>query len=118
MRLPLALLLGSALAACGSAGSDGNDAAPANSGNAATAASAPVGDSRLVDFRAEWLQSCIGGARDAAPAGTPVELHCACAIDRVMAGRSLAELEADQESGAYAPRFQSEMRACIAEIPG
>jgi hypothetical protein len=33
-----------------------------------------------------------------------------------MAGRSLAELEADRASGAYRPRFSAEMRACIREI--
>ena len=119
-RLP-ALSLLVVLAACG--------AQPANN----QAASAPTADdpglnapepslpgnesAGIAEFRARWLEACIGGARDAAPPGTPVERHCACAIDRVMAGKSLAELEEDQASGAYRPRFQAEMRACIREIP-
>jgi hypothetical protein len=71
----------------------------------------------LAAFRAQWLEACIGGARDAAPPGTPVERHCGCAIERMMAGRTLAELEADQASGAYRAPFQAEMRRCIREIP-
>lgn len=119
-RLPVLSLL-AALAACG--------AQPASN----QAASGPAADdpglnvpepaafgnesAGLAEFRSEWLEACIGGARDAAPTGTPVDRHCACAIDRVMAGKSLAELEADQASGAYRVRFSAEMRACIREIP-
>jgi hypothetical protein len=70
----------------------------------------------LAQLRAEWLPACIGGGRDAAPPGTPVERHCECAIDRTMAGRTLAELEAERRSGEYGARFQANMRACIREI--
>ena len=114
---PLLLML----AACGGQGGGTNQAAAAPSGNDAPAAPAPATvrneAAGLADFRAEWLEACIGGGRDAAPPGTPVDRHCACAIDRVMAGKTLEELEADQRSGAYRSRFQSEMRACIREIP-
>lgn len=96
-------------------GSNGQ-AAPAAASNATSNA---AGDSAagLAAFRAEWLQACIGGARDAAPAGAPVERHCACAIDRMMAGKSLDQLEADRDSGAYRGPYQAEMRRCIREIP-
>lgn len=119
--LPAAPLL-LALVAC-NAQTAGNDqgAAARGAGNEALAAPTPaaIGNEAagLADFRAQWLEACVGGARDAAPPGTPVERHCGCAIDRVMAGKTLAELEADQQSGAYRSRFQSEMRACIREIP-
>jgi hypothetical protein len=107
------------LAACGSAGDGGNESsAPAPAANAA--ASAPAGESEaagLARFRAEWLPACIGGARDAAPAGAPVERHCECAIDRMMEGRALAFLEEERDSGDYGARFQAHMRACIREIP-
>lgn len=109
---PCALVaLLAALAACGGSGQEAAAPSPVN------AAAPAAGDPGLAAFRAEWLAACVGGARDAAPAGAPVERHCACAIDRVMSGRSLAELEADRDSGAYAAPFQAEMRACIAEIP-
>lgn len=71
----------------------------------------------LAAFRAEWLEACVGGARDAAPPGTPVERHCGCAIERMMAGKTLGQLEAEQASGAYRAPFQAEMRRCIREIP-
>ena len=108
----VAALFAVALAACGGSG---QEAAAPSPGNAAAAPAAA--DAGLAAFRAEWLVACVGGARDAAPPGAPVERHCACAIDRVMSGRSLAELEAERDSGAYAAPFQTEMRACIAEIP-
>lgn len=115
MRLFFALPL--LLAACtGQTGANNQAAAPA--ANVANAA-APAGDEAagLAAFRAQWLEACVGGARDAAPPGTPVERHCGCAIDRMMAGKTLAQLEADQASGAYRDPYQAEMRRCIREIP-
>jgi hypothetical protein len=94
-------------------------AAPAPSPALNAAGNVTTGDEAagLVAFRAQWLEACVGGARDAAPPGTPVERHCGCAIERMMAGKTLAELEADQASGAYRAPFQAEMRRCIREIP-
>lgn len=111
------------LAACGSADTEGNgSSAPPPAANAVVNAPAPTpggeGEAAgLARFRAEWLPACIGGARDAAPAGAPVERHCECAIDRVIEGRTLAFLEEERDSGDYAARFQAHMRACIREIP-
>ena len=107
----LTALFAVALAACGGSGQEAAAPSPVNA-----VAPQPSGDAGLAAFRAEWLAACVGGARDAAPPGAPIERHCACAIDRVMVGRSLAELEAERDSGAYAAPFQAEMRACIAEI--
>ena len=105
------------LAACGSqSGSNNIAAAPAPVSNAAT--NAAGGEAAgLARFRSEWLEACIGGARDAAPPGAPVERHCACAIDRMMAGKTLDQLEAEQDNGAYRDPFEAEMRRCIREIP-
>ena len=125
MRPHIALLLLAALAACGSppaantmsAAPAENGAAeapkPGDGGNALSAADEAAGIARL---RAEWLPACIGGARDAAPPGTPVERHCACALDRTLAGRTVAGLEEERRTGEYGPRFQRHMRACIREI--
>jgi len=107
------------LAAC-TAQSAGNNQAAVAPGPALNAlGNVTSGDEAtgLARLRADWLEACIGGGRDAAPPGTPVDRHCACAIDRVMAGRSLGEMEAERASGAYRPRFSAEMRACIREIP-
>ena len=110
-----------ALAACGPAAVDGNQEADRNGSEAnaakpaSTAAPDPAG---LARYREDVLRGCIGGGRDNARANVPVERHCACAVDRVMAGRSLAELEADESSGEHAERFTAALRQCIAEIPG
>ena len=125
MRRMIMLAVPALLAACGSADNGGNESsAPATAANAAAnasaSASAAAGEGEaagLARFRAEWLPACIGGARDAAPAGAPVERHCECAIDRVMEGRTLAFLEEERDSGDYGARFQAHMRACIREIP-
>ena len=112
-----------ALAACNAPGGGNNQlpATPAddvggNSGSPGAGAAAGNESAGIAEFRSRWLEACIGGGRDAAPPGTPVDRHCACAIDRVMAGKSLEELEADRASGAYRSRFSAEMRACIREI--
>ena len=137
LRRPISLiLLVCALAGCGVESETGNESKPVATasevGNAskpeasgsegaapaAAAAGAPDEARLLADYREASLSGCIGGARDAAPPGTPVERHCGCAVDRVMAGKSHAELEAEELSGAYAPRFQEAMRACIREIGG
>lgn len=122
MRPTTALILVAALAGCGSS-QPNNAAAGANNALAAPAPAtmpapaAPAGDARgLAEFREDSLRGCIGGARDAAPAGTPVERHCACAVDRVMAGRTLVQLEAEERDGTHDSRFQDQLRACIAEI--
>lgn len=124
MRMIAVGLAAALLAACTASGGGNNQAAvaPGPALNVATgdpAGNATAGDEAagLAAYRAEWLEACVGGARDAAPPGTPVERHCGCAIERMMAGRTLAELEADRESGAYRAPFQAEMRRCIREIP-
>ena len=126
MRRTIALML-LALAACGSAGSNdqaagnaagANEAAPAAGAKPDGAPAPATGDEAagLAQLRAEWLPACIGGARDSAPAGAPVERHCECAIDRTIAGHTLAELQVQRRTGEYGPRFSANMRACIAEI--
>lgn len=124
MRSLIAAFALAALAACGSSQVGSNATAPAanesaeapkpETGGNLSAADEAAGIARL---REEWLPACIGGARDAAPPGTPVERHCACALDRTLAGRTVAELEEERRSGDYGPRFQGHMRACIREIP-
>jgi hypothetical protein len=99
MRILLAAL---ALAACGQQG--GNRAVPA------------AADAGLAQWRADVLRGCIGGGRDAAGPGVPVERHCACAVERVSAGQTLAELEAAERSGEHQRRFTALLRQCIREI--
>lgn len=129
MRLTTALTLLAALAGCGGSGPQPGNAATARPAVNAAAApdpapaanrSAAAGDeaSGLAGYREVSLRGCIGGARDAAPAGTPVEQQCACAVDRMMAGRTLAQLEAEERSGEHDRRFQSTLGACIDETGG
>ena len=101
MRAPSAALLLATLAAC-TGGGDGNDAAA---------------DPGLAQWREDVLRGCIGGARDRVRDFTvPVERHCACAADRVMDGKTLAQLEADERGGAHDALFTAALRQCIAEI--
>ena len=118
MRRPSVLALSIMLAACSAQPGGNNAAAPAPVANAANAA-VPADDEAagLARVRSEWLEACIGGGRDAAPPGAPVDRHCACAIDRVMAGKTLADVQEERASGAYRARFSAEMRACIRAIP-
>lgn len=95
-----------ALAACGA------DPAPAPGNGANIAAVAAPAGRGLSEYREDALRGCIGGARDAAPPGTPVEAHCACAIDREMAGKTIEQLEVDELSGAHAPSFSAHLRDC------
>jgi len=121
MRAVLVLISAALIAGCGTPPPNNESSAgPAagDSGLNVPEPAAPGNDSAgIAEFRARWLEACIGGARDAAPPGTPVDRHCACAIDRVMAGKSLEQLEEDQTTGAYRSRFSAEMRTCIREIP-
>ena len=108
------------LAACGPAAVEGNQEADRNGVEANVAK--PAADNAqdavgLAQYREDSLRGCIGGGRDRAGPNVPVERHCACAVDRVMEGRTMAELEAEEVSGEYAGRFTAAMRQCIAEIP-
>lgn len=120
MRATFATFAAAALAACTAQPAANNQAAPAPSPALNALGNVTSGDEAagLAAFRAQWLEACIGGARDAAPQGAPVDRHCGCAIDRMMAGKTLAQLEAEQASGAYRDPYQAEMRRCIREIPG
>lgn len=126
LRLTTGLALFAALAGCGSgqkAGNAPNAAAPANITAApapAPAANAVAGDeaSGLAAYREDVLRGCIAGGRETAAPGTPVERHCACAVERTMAGRTLAQLQADERAPDYETRFQGAITACIDEGGG
>ena len=108
------------LAACGPAAVESNRAAGTNgleANGAKPAAAASQDQAGLARYREDVLRGCIGGGRDNAGPNVPVERQCACAVDRVMEGRSLAELEAEDVSGEHAERFTAALRQCIAEIP-
>ncbi len=115
MRKTIALMLLTLATACGPT------AAPeANETNAAKPAAAGTGalseQQQLAQRREDALRGCIGGGRDVAGPTVPVEAHCTCAVDRLMEGRSHAELEAEEMSGEYATRFSAAMRQCRREI--
>ena len=110
-----------ALVACGPAAVESNqqvDKSGLEANVARPAGTASQDPAELAQFREDVLRGCIGGGRDNAGPNVPVERHCACAVDRVMEGRSLAELEAEEMSGEHAERFTAALRQCIAEIPG
>jgi hypothetical protein len=116
MRRTIGLMMLMLAAGCGPAAAPG-----ANESNAAKpAASAVTGAlseaQQLAQRREDALRGCIGGGRDAAGPNVPVEAHCTCAIDRLMEGRSHADLEAEERTGEYATRFSAAMRQCRREI--
>ena len=102
-----------ALAAC-----DQNPAAKTANAAAAPAAIVDPGmPTSLAAWRAQVLTGCIEGGRATAPADVPVEAQCACAVDREMAGRTLAELAEAERTGANERGFEDSLRDCSAEIP-
>lgn len=116
MRILVAFTASIALAACG-ASPETNNA----STNAPTNLTTPPTDetAALARWREDVVRGCVGGARESVGPEVPVEQHCACAADREMAGKTLAQLEAAEMSGDHGPVFQAALRACIAEIsPG
>lgn len=118
MRIVLIPALAAALAACGGKASDAGEN---QVGTAAPAAAASPADAvRLAQWREDSVRGCIGGARDrVSDPNVPVERHCACAVGREMAGKTLAALEAEERSGAHETIFPAMLRQCIAEIsPG
>ena len=133
-RLATALIFVTALAACNSsrpqangaaaaAGTGGNAAAaPAPAAPASSPAPAPVVPAAdaglLAEFRAQTLSGCLEGAREVATEGMPVERYCGCAVDRVMAGRSYAQLAAEQGNGAFERRLSGEIEACMSSTGG
>jgi hypothetical protein len=104
-----------ALAACGQNG--GPAAKTANAAAAPAAIVDPGLPTSLAAWRAEVLTGCIEGGRATAPADVPVEAQCACAVDREMAGRTLAELAEAERTGANERGFEDSLRDCSAEIP-
>jgi len=104
------------LAACGG----GADPAANRAEAGAPLSNAVVVDERagLAAWREDVLRGCIGGGRERAGPGVPVEAQCTCAVDREMAGKTLAELETTERSGAHGPAFAALLRQCIVELPG
>jgi len=115
MRTIIAAAALAALAACGPAAgpTERNDSANA----AAPAANGATPEAELAEWRAAVLEGCIGGGRDRVrDSNVPVEQHCACAIDRLAEGKTLAQLREEELTGAYAENFRTFHRQCIAEI--
>ena len=129
MRLTTGLILLAALAGCGSGQKANNaaTAAPAANASAAPAPAAPANRlagpapaapaASVAEFREETFRGCVEGGNESAPPGTPIEQICTCATDRAMAGRSLAELEAEPTAD-FERRFRGTVDACVDEAGG
>ncbi len=110
MRMVPAILLAAALTAC-----DRRRAAVAMPPTPAKPTAGPADAAQLAQWREDSLRGCIGGARDRVrDPDVPVERHCACAVDREMAGKSLAALEEEERSGAHETIFR---RCCANASP-
>jgi hypothetical protein len=91
------------LAACGGGPSDNSSANGAAPANGATAAPAAPTDPELASMRAGGVAVCSDETARRSPPGTDVARLCGCAIDRVMAGKTLAqarEIRGDSEQVA------------------
>jgi hypothetical protein len=71
---------------------------------------------RLALWRDDVLRGCIGGGRDTAGPQVPVEEHCACTVEKLVEGRSFADLEAEERTGEHASRFRAALAQCRREI--
>lgn len=115
------LIVVSAILLSGCGGDPPADNRAANAVAEAQAAgnmAAPGTDAELAQWRADILRGCIGGGRDRVgpDPDVPVERHCECAVERVSAGKTAAQMREEELSGAYEPEFRAAMRACIREI--
>lgn len=91
MRLMLTTASLALLAACGGG--------PSDNGSANGATPAPIAP-ELASMRARGVAACSDESRRRSPPGTDVMRLCICAIDRVMAGKTLAqarEIRGDSE---------------------
>jgi hypothetical protein len=108
MRMILATASLALLAACGggaSNNSSANGAAPVN------AASAAPTDPELATIRAQGIAGCSAEvARRSAP-GTDAARLCGCAVDRLMAGKTAAQLRATGGGNE-----QEALNACAGEL--
>lgn len=123
MRKMISTMLAGLLAACSpepttSAANAATASAAEDARPVAPAAAAATSDSQrgLAERREDALRGCIGGGRDAAGPNVPVEAHCTCTIDRLMAGRTIAELDAEEGTDEYAARFRTTLMQCRREI--
>jgi hypothetical protein len=105
MRMILATVSLALLAACGggaSNNSSANGAAPANG-----AASA---DPELASMRTQGIAGCSAEVSHRSPPGTDVARLCGCAVDRLMAGKTVAQLHALRDGSE-----QEALNACAGE---
>jgi len=103
MRMILATASLALLAACGggaSNNSSANGAAPAN-GSA---------DSELASMRAQGIAGCSAEVSRRSAPGTDVARLCGCAVDRLMAGKTVAQLHELRDGSE-----QEALNACAAE---
>jgi hypothetical protein len=110
MRMILATASFALLAACGGGASNNgsaNGAAPANVAGAAPAASA---DAELAALRVRLVAGCGAEEGRRAPPGTDMARICGCAVDRLLAGKTAAQLRATGLGNE-----QEALNACAAE---
>lgn len=109
MRILLVLLL--ALTAACSASADASD-------EPAAAAAAPRGEAvALAAWRTDLQHRCVEAIRTLAGPSplVPAEGQCACTLDRMTAGKTLAELRADERSGRQEQTFIAALQQCMME---
>ncbi|HVQ06969.1 MAG TPA: hypothetical protein VMS43_00895 [Allosphingosinicella sp.] len=87
MRTILATASLALLAACGGGASNNN-----NNNNSAAAAPAGAEDAEIAAMRGRGIAGCSAEVSRRTPPGTDVARLCGCAVDRLMAGKTLAQL--------------------------
>ena len=109
MRIVLVIASLSLLAACGGGASNNSSANGAAPANGAAAAAGP-NDPELASMRAQGISGCSAEvARRSAP-GTDIARLCGCAVDRLIAGRTAAQI---RQSGGG--NEQVALNACAGE---
>lgn len=109
MRMILATASFALLAACGGGASNNgsaNGAAPANAAGAAPAGA----EAELAALRVRLVAGCSAAEGRRAPAGADMARLCGCAVDRLLAGKTAAQLRATGLGDE-----QQALNACAAE---
>lgn len=94
MRMILATASLALLAACGGGASNNGSANGSAPANVAGAAPGGAADPELVRLRTRLVAGCSGEEGRRAPPGADVARLCGCAVDRLLAGKTAAQLRA------------------------
>jgi hypothetical protein len=115
-RILVAALLGAA-AACGPGPGGAATMVAAEGANNQAGPERPSAEAELAAWREDLVRRCAGAIRDLSGANpmVPAEGQCRCTADRLMAGKTPAELQAAERTDAHGDAFAAALQQCMME---